>query len=71
MIVATLKKFSAPFASMMLTLYLIMFFYNVVGQVSFNGDVTRTAVADQGGGADYKYIMMNFNDFYAGMLTLF
>ena len=31
MIVETFKKFSSPFASMMLTLYVIMFIYAIIG----------------------------------------
>jgi len=71
MIVATFTKFSVPFASMMFTLYTVMFFYAVIGIYSYNGLITRTRVYNEGGGADYMYIMMSFNDFYAAMLTLF
>ena len=71
MIVATFKKFSVPFASMMLTLYTVMFVYSVVGIYAFNGKITRSAVALVEADVDYMYIMMSFNDFTAAMITLF
>lgn len=71
MIVATFKKFSSPFASMMLTLYTVMFVYSVIGLYAFNGKITRKAVATIESDVDYMYIMMSFNDFVAAMITLF
>ena len=69
MIVETFKKFSSPFASMMLTLYVIMFIYAIIGQICFNGVVTRITMLESD--TDYMYMMMNFNDFWCAMLTLF
>ena len=71
MIVATFKKFSSPFASMMLTLYTIMFIYAVIGIVWFNGVISRSNVSQYGSDVPYMYIMMGFNDFFAAMVTLF
>ena len=71
MIVATFKKFSSPFASMMLTLYTVMFVFAVIGIYAFNGEITRTAMANIEADVDYMYLMMSFNDFYAAMITLF
>ena len=42
MIVATFKKFSTPFASMMLTLYTVMFVFAVIGIYAFNGKISRS-----------------------------
>ena len=69
MIVATFKKFSSPFASMMLTLYCIMMIYAVLGIYFFNGTVDRISMLKST--SDYMYMMMNFNDFFCAMLTLF
>ena len=69
MIVETFKKFSSPFAAMMLTLYCIMFIFAVIGIYFFNGTITRLSMLESD--TDYMYMMMNFNDFWCAMLTLF
>jgi two pore calcium channel protein 2 len=69
MIVTTFKNFAGPFSSMALTLYMFMQIYAVIGIYFFNGMVTRTTMLQSG--SDYMYMMMNFNDFYAALLTLF
>ena len=71
MIVATFMRFSAPFASMMLTLYTVMFFFAVLGLFWFNGHITESAVSQMAADVDYMYVLMSFNDFYAAMVTLF
>merc|ERR1719232_1849945 len=68
-LVTTFKNFSSPFASMMLTLYCVMFIYAAIGIYFFTGMVDRTSMLKSG--TDYMYMMMNFNDFYSAMLTLF
>ena len=40
----TFKNLSAPFASMMLTFYCVMFIYAVVGIYFFNGLITRATM---------------------------
>ena len=71
MIVATFKKFSVPFASMMLTLYTVMFVFAIIGIYAWNGEITRSAMAMIEADVDYMYLMMSFNDFYSAMVTLF
>ena len=69
MIVTTFKNFAGPFSSMALTLYMFMQIYAVIGIYFFNGMVTRTTMLQSS--SDYMYMMMNFNDFWAALLTLF
>ena len=57
MIVETFKKFSSPFAAMMLTLYCIMFIFAVIGIYFFNGTITRLSMLESD--TDYMYMMMN------------
>ena len=71
MIVQTFQRFSVPFASMMLTLYTVMFFFAIIGLFWFNGHITESAVSRMAADVDYMYVMMSFNDFYAAMVTLF
>ena len=69
MIVTTFRNFAGPFSSMALTLYMFMQIYAVIGIYFFNGMVTRTTMLQSS--SDYMYMMMNFNDFWAALLTLF
>ena len=43
-LVTTFKNFSSPFASMMLTLYCVMFIYAVIGIYFFTGMVDRASM---------------------------
>lgn len=70
-IVETFKRFSSPFGTIMFSLYSVMFFYAVLGEFFFAGKVTVVSVADAQVSASTLYYLMNFNDFYASMLTLF
>ena len=70
-IVETFKRFSMPFATIMFSLYSVMFFYAVIGEFLFAGKVTVQSVETAQVSASTLYYLINFNDFYASMVTLF
>lgn len=43
-IVETFKRFSSPFATIMFSLYSVMFFYAVLGEIFFAGEITTVSV---------------------------
>ena len=70
-IVETFRRFSTPFAHMLATLYTVMFFFSVVGIWLYSGRITTASVVRTQIDAPYMYYLMNFNDFYASLMTLF
>ena len=65
---STFKNLSAPFASLMLTFYCVMFFYAVVGIYFYNGLITRATMLNTD--TDYMYMMMNYNDLWGALCVL-
>lgn len=70
MIFSTFRKFSVPFATMMMSLYCVCFFFAIVGQYLYAGKINTLSVQEPTG-VNYMYYLMNFNDFLASMITLF
>ena len=70
-IVETFKRFSTPFGHLLATMYTVMFFYIVVGMLLYSGKINTESVVYTQIEAPYMYYLMNFNDFYASMMTLF
>ena len=70
-IAATFDRFSKPFLTIMFSLYTVMFFYAIIGEFFFEGVITVSAVQDANIGASDLYFLINFNDMYASMITLF
>ena len=70
-IVETFKRFSTPFAHMLATLYTVMFLFSVIGIKLYSGRITTASVVQTQIDAPYMYYLMNFNDFYASLMTLF
>lgn len=60
------KSLKGPFWYMMMSFYLIYFFYSQVGMMCFSGQVTTQSMQGQG-----LYYLMNFNDYAMSMITLF
>ena len=55
----------------MLSLYTVTFFYAVIGEYFYSGVITRESVRVADMSASKLYYLINFNDMYASMLTLF
>lgn len=55
----------------MLSLYTVMFFYAVVGEFFFADLITTESVSSVNHSASNLYYLINFNDLYASMITLF
>ena len=70
-IVETFKRFSTPFGHMLATLYTVMFVFAVIGIKLYSGKITTESVVYTQIDAPYMYYLMNFNDFYASLMTLF
>lgn len=71
-IVTTAKKMFSPFLSVLFSLYLILFMFNAVGIVLFSGVVKLTDItAIESTSPTGLYYLLNFNDAYTGMMTLF
>lgn len=60
-----------PFLTIMFSLYSVMFFFAVIGEFFFSGLITITSVKDADIEASKMYFLINFNDLYASMITLF
>ena len=70
-IVATFERFSRPFFTIMFSLYTVMFFFAIIGEFFFAGVITVESVREADTGAMKLYYLINFNDMYASMITLF
>ena len=70
-ITETFKRFSMPFLTCMLSLYSVMFFYAVIGEFFFSGEITTVSVRSANTSASNLYYLINFNDLWASMVTLF
>ena len=70
-ITETFKRFSMPFLTIMFSLYTVMFFYAVVGEYFFAKMITTESVSENNISASKLYYLINFNDLYASMITLF
>ena len=71
MIMETFRRFSAPFFTVMVSLYTVCFEFAIVGQYLYGGKITTRSVATNEIDAPYLYYLINFNDFYSSMVTLF
>ena len=71
MIISTFERFSTPFAVVLCSLYTVCFEFAIVGQYLYGGRITTLTVETNEIDAPYMYYLMNFNDFYASMVTLF
>ena len=60
-----------PFLTCMFSLYSVMFFYAVIGEFFFAGMITMQSVKESTFSASNLYYLINFNDLYASMVTLF
>jgi len=67
---STLSAMSGPFISMLTSLYIVFFVYVQVGQYLYSGDVTIQS-PDMDHSIPDLYYLLNFNDFGAGMITMF
>jgi len=70
-ITETFKRFSMPFLTIMFSLYSVMFFFAVIGEFFFSGLITISSVKNADIEASKMYFLINFNDLYASMITLF
>ena len=70
-ITETFRRFSMPFLTCMFSLYSVMFFYAVIGEFFFAGMITMESVKSSTFSASNLYYLINFNDLYASMVTLF
>ena len=70
-ITETFQRFSMPFLTCMFSLYSVMFFYAIIGEYLFAGVITTRSVQDNQIEASNMYFLINFNDLYASMVTLF
>ena len=70
-ITETFKRFSMPFLTCMLSLYSVMFFYAVIGEFFFSGKITTVSVRMASHSSSNLYYLINFNDLWASMVTLF
>lgn len=71
-IVSTAKRMFSPFMSVLFSLYLFIFVFDTMGILWFGGLITVdkvSGIANATGNG--LYYLMNFNDTYSGMLTLF
>ena len=55
----------------MFSLYTVMFFYAVMGEFFFAGEITVNTVRNANMSASKLYYLINFNDLYSSMVTLF
>ena len=60
-----------PFLTIMFSLYSVMFFYAIIGEFFYGGLITTKAVEDHQIDPSNMYFLINFNDLYASMITLF
>ena len=60
-----------PFLTIMFSLYSVMFFFAVIGEFFFSGLITISSVKNADIEASKMYFLINFNDLYASMITLF
>jgi hypothetical protein len=56
---------------MMASLYTVYFFFSVLGQFLYGGKITTSSRQTEVGQTPALYYLMNFNDFGAGVVTLF
>ena len=70
-IYTTFQRFSKPFLTIMFSLYTVMFFYAIIGEYFFSKMITVSSVAASSHSASNLYYLINFNDMYASMMTLF
>ena len=70
-ITETYRRFSMPFLTIMFSLYTVMFFYAIIGEFFFAGLITTETVRNADVSASKLYFLINFNDLYSSMVTLF
>jgi hypothetical protein len=70
MIYETFRRFYAPFGVILASLYTILFFFSNIGMYLYGGLIT-TKIPTNELDAPYMYHLLNFNDFYSSMMTLF
>ena len=71
-IVTTAKRMLSPFLSVLCSLYLFIFVFNTIGILMFGGLITLAKVDKIAFATNNAlYYLLNFNDTYSGMLTLF
>ena len=63
----------SPFMSVLFSLYLVLLCYTAIGVWLYSGliQITTEKMSTIEGDADGLYYLLNFNDMYTGMLTLF
>ena len=71
-IIHTGKRMLSPFLSVLFSLYLVIFIFNSVGIFWFGGLVTLDKIdVITNATSNPLYYLLNFNDNYSGLLTLF
>ena len=70
-IMLTGKKMLSPFLSVLFSLYLVIFMFKTVGVLWFGGLVTLAEAQNIGNIGSTLNYLLNFNDTYSAMLTLF
>lgn len=71
-IALTVNKMLSPFLSVLFSLYLVIFMFGSIGVVWFSGVVRLTKIQTiEEAAVNGLYYLLNFNDLYAGMLTLY
>ena len=60
-----------PFLTCMFSLYSVMFFYAIIGEYLYAEVITTRSVQVNQISASNMYFLINFNDLYSSMVTLF
>ena len=71
-IVQTTKRMFSPFLSVLFSLYLVIFMFNTFGLLCYSGVITLDNISFiENSTGNGLYYLLNFNDTYSGLLTLF
>lgn len=67
----TQRHISKPILGKFLFIYLVFYIYAQIGSFYFGGKITEESFQTKATDTPRFYILLNFNDFSAGMVTLF
>ena len=71
LVVSTTKNLTMPIFSKLFFLYIIFYFFAVIGEMAFGGDINQDSVQEKSPDTDNLYYLLNFNSYGASLVTLF
>ena len=70
-IVTTVENLTTPIITKLVFLYMIFYFYAIIGATIFGGEINSQIVNEKSPLTPYFYYLMNFNSYGSSLITLF